>query len=45
MELEKIVQGYLEDGNKLECERVLAKIKIEEIEWLCIRNHGVEWIR
>ncbi|CAD8067974.1 unnamed protein product [Paramecium primaurelia] len=43
--LEQIVNKYLEDEKKIVCERVLAKVKVEEIEWICIKNNGIEWVR
>ncbi|CAD8145310.1 unnamed protein product [Paramecium octaurelia] len=43
--LEQIVNKYLGDEKKIVCERVLAKVKVEEIEWICIKNNGIEWVR
>lgn len=45
-QLEGIVQKYLNEERQIDCERVLAKVKVEEIEWLCIKSsQGVEWVR
>lgn len=40
-----MVNRFIQDEKKLSCERVLAKVKVEEIEWLCIKNTGIEWVR
>lgn len=37
---------YVNEDAQLVCERVLAKVKVEEIEWMCIRTPDqIEWIR
>jgi len=44
--LELLVEKYISEEKHHDCQRVLAKIKVEEIEWVCFMSSSeIVWLR